>query len=291
LLENEATMFRLSVAIALSLISITACGRNSAPSATPAAPAKEASAPAKPAQTAEAAPQISESEQATASQETTSEATPVERGDASLERLAALPADQQLPGGKWKAGTNYVPLVPAQPTNVAPGKVEVVEVFWYACPHCNALEPFIQSWLKNKPGYVEFVRVPVMWGPVHRAHAKLFYMLRALKRPDLDARVFETIHGQGNMLVSNDEQATRKMQLDFLKANGVSVDDFNKAWDSFTVSTGLQRAEQLTERYKVQGVPLIVINGKYTTDPGMAGGPGQLLQLINDLAASEKQHR
>ncbi len=71
----------------------------------------------------------------------------------------------------------------------------------------------------------------------------------------------------------------------------MSAEDFNKAWDSFTVSTGLQRAEQLTERYKVQGVPLIVINGKYTTDAGMAGGPGQLLQLINDLAASEKQRR
>ncbi len=285
-------MFRLSVAIALSLISITACGRNSTPATAPAAPATEAAAPATPAPAAqEGSAETVASEQATASQETTNDAAPEERGDVALERLAAMPADQQLPAGKWKAGTNYVPLVPAQPTNVAPGKVEVVEVFWYACPHCNSLEPFIQSWLKNKPEYVEFVRVPVMWGPVHRAHAKLFYMLRALNRPDLDRKVFETIHGQGNMLVSNDEQVTRKMQLDFLKANGVSVEDFNKAWDSFTVSTGLQRAEQLTERYKVQGVPLIVINGKYTTDPGLAGGPGQLLQLINDLAASEKQRR
>lgn len=285
-------MFRLPVAIVLSLISITACGRDSTPPAAATAPAKAVSAPAKPAESAQASPQTSETEQvATASQETTSETAPEERGDAGLERLAAMPADQQLPAGKWKAGTNYTPLVPAQPTNVAPGKIEVVEVFWYACPHCNALEPFIQSWLKNKPEYVDFVRVPVMWGPVHRAHAKLFYMLRALNRTDLDSRVFETIHGQGNMLVANDEQVTRKMQADFLKANGVSTEDFNKAWDSFTVSTGLQRAEQLTERYKVQGVPLIVINGKYTTDPGMAGGPGQLLQLINDLAASEKQRR
>lgn len=284
-------MFRLSVAIVLSLISITACGRNSAPTA-PAAPAHEASAPTKPATTAPSTtPQTPESEQATASQETIGETAPEDRGDAGLEHLAALPADQQLPGGKWKAGTNYTPLVPAQPTSVSPGKVEVVEVFWYGCPHCNALEPFIQSWLKNKPDYVEFVRVPVMWGPVHRAHAKLFYMLRAVNHPELDQKVFDTIHKDGNMLVANDEQVTRKMQLDFLKANGVSVEDFNKAWDSFTVNTGLQRAEQLTERYKVNGVPLIVINGKYTTDPGMAGGPGQLLQLINDLAASEKQRR
>jgi thiol:disulfide interchange protein DsbA len=298
-------MLRLSVAIALSLISITACGRSSTPPAATAAPAaKEATALAqKPsaAATGDAAAvdtaagtagQTVESAEATASQETTAADTPAEdRDDATLAHLAAMPADQQLPTGKWKAGTNYVPLVPAQPTSVAAGKVEVVEVFWYACPHCNALEPFIQSWLKNKPEYVEFVRVPVMWGPVHRAHAKLFYMLRALKREDLDQKVFDTIHQQGNMLVSNDEQTTRTMQLNFLKANGVSVEDFNKAWDSFAVSTGLQRAEQLTERYKVQGVPLIVINGKYTTDVGMAGGQGQLLQLINDLAASEKQHR
>jgi protein dithiol oxidoreductase (disulfide-forming) len=288
-------MFRLSVAIALSLISITACGRSSTPPAAPAAPAKEASAPAPkastPAATADTAGQTPESAEATASQETTTDTPTEDRGDAGLEHLAAMPADQQLPGGKWKAGTNYVPLVPAQPTSVAPGKVEVVEVFWYACPHCNALEPFVQSWLKNKPEYIEFVRVPVMWGPVHRAHAKLFYMLRALKREDLDQKVFDTIHKDGNMLVSNDEQTTRKMQLDFLKANGVSVEDFNKAWDSLTVSTGLQRAEQLTDRYRVNSVPLIVINGKYTTDVGMAGGAGQLLQLINDLAASEKQRR
>ncbi len=284
-------MIRLPVAIALSLISITACGRNSTPPAAPAAPATHAAEQAKPAApaAAEANPQTAESQQATASQETTAEGNADDRSDSALEHLAAMPADQQLPGGKWKAGVNYTPVVPAQPTNVSPGKVEVVEVFWFGCPHCAALEPFIQSWMKNKPEYVEFVRIPVMWGPVHRAHAKLFYMLRALNRSDLDQKVFDTIHKDGNILAANDEQATRKMQLDFLKANGVSVEDFNKAWDSFTVNSGLQRAEQLTERYKVQGVPVIIINGKYSTDAGQAGGPGQLLQLINDLAASEKR--
>ena len=284
-------MFRLPVAIALSLISITACGRETSTPAAPAAPATEAAAPAQPAAAApDATAQIAESQQATASQESSDpEGNAEDRGDAALERLAAMPSDQQLPSGKWKAGTNYAPLVPAQPTNVAPGKVEVVEVFWFGCPHCYALEPFIASWLKNKPEYVEFVRVPVMWGPVHRAHARLFYLLQALSRTDLHQKVFDAIVKDGNMLVSNDEQVTRKMQLDFLKANGVSAEDFNKAWDSFTVSAGLQRAEQLTTRYKVNGVPLIVVNGKYTTDVGQAGGPGQLLQLINDLAAGEKR--
>jgi protein dithiol oxidoreductase (disulfide-forming) len=283
-------MFRLPLAIVLSLISITACGRETPSSATPAQPAAEQPAQAQQQQPAEAAPQTTESEQATASQESSGEAVSEEdRSDAALERLAAMPADQQLPGGKWKVGTNYTPLVPAQPTNVAPGKIEVVEEFWYGCSHCNALEPFLANWQKNKPDYIEFVRVPVMWGPVHRAHARLFYLLQALNRTDLHQRVFDSIHKEGNMLVSNDEQATRKAQLDFLKAHGVSADDFNKAWDSFSVSAGLQRAEQLTQRYKVNGVPLIIINGKYTTDVGQAGGPGQLLQLINDLAANERR--
>src|SRR5205823_2377368 len=94
------------------------------------------------------------------------------------------PAGAQLPDGKWQPGVNYQPLVPAQPTSVAAGKVEVIEVFWLACPHCYALEPFIRNWLKTKPAYVEFVRVPVMWGPVHRAHARFYYTLEALGRDD-----------------------------------------------------------------------------------------------------------
>src|SRR5687767_12347595 len=130
-------MFRLPLAIVLSLISITACGRESPSSATPAQPAAEqpAQAQPQPAAAPEAAPVTTEA--ATASQESSGEAVSEEdRTDAALERLAAMPADQQLPGGKWKVGTNYTPLVPAQPTNVAPGKVEVVEEFWYGCTHC-----------------------------------------------------------------------------------------------------------------------------------------------------------
>src|SRR5205085_2906592 len=128
----------------------------------------------------------SESQQATASQESVeTEGERPARSDTSLERIAELPAAAQLPDGKWQPGVSYQPLVPAQPTSVAAGKVEVIEVFWLACPHCYALEPFIRNWLKTKPAYVEFVRVPVMWGPVHRAHARFYYTLAALGRDDL----------------------------------------------------------------------------------------------------------
>src|SRR5262249_26093349 len=144
-------MIRLSVAIALLALSISACARNSAPPTSQNPAAKPAASAPAPKDAAAAKAQTSESQEATASQESTGEEAADDKRDASLERLAAMPSDQQLPVGQWKPGVNYVPLVPAQPTNVAPGKVEVVEVFWYACPHCYALEPFMQSWLKNKP--------------------------------------------------------------------------------------------------------------------------------------------
>jgi thiol:disulfide interchange protein DsbA len=236
------------------------------------------------------APTQSETEQATAAQETGGEDAEVTRGDTSLEHLAALPADQQLPGGKWKAGVNYDPLVPSQPTSVGPGKVEVVEVFWLGCPHCYALEPFVTGWLKTKPDYIEFVRVPVMWGPVHRAHAHLYYTLLALNRADLFEKAFDTIQQQHQMLVANSEDETLKLQMGFATANGITADAFMKAYNSFTVSSNLARAEQLTQRYHVEGVPLIVVNGKYTTDVSKAGSPQDLFRVVDDLAASEHKH-
>ena len=279
-------MIRPLALLTLLVVSIAACGHatpgssapaTSAPPSSPAAAAPTAAVPAVPADTAKQPP-------------VPAETTTEERGDTQLERLAQMPADQQLPGGRWKAGTNYLPIVPAQPTSVGPDKVEVLEVFWYACPHCFDLEPYIQSWVKKKPAYVEFVRVPVMWGPVHRAHAHLFYTLQALQRSDLDQKVFETIHNEHNMLVGNDEAQTLDMQLKFAVAQGIKADAFKTAYNSFTVSSNLARAEELTQRYHVEGVPLIVVNGKYVTDVGKAGGHPELIQLITDLTASEKRH-
>jgi thiol:disulfide interchange protein DsbA len=241
----------------------------------------------------DATTQQSEVQQATAAQEKGDEPEDdprAARGDAGLERLAQLPADQQLPGGKWKAGVNYDPLVPAQPTTVGPGKVEVVEVFWLGCPHCAALEPYIQSWLKNKPPYIEFVRVPVMWGPAHRAHAHLFYTIAALNRQDLVQKAFDAIQNQHQNLFASSEDDTLKAQQAWAKENGISPDDYAKAYNSFSVNSNLQRAEQLTQRYHVEGVPLVVINGKYTTDVAKANGQANLIALIDDLAATEHKH-
>jgi protein dithiol oxidoreductase (disulfide-forming) len=276
---------------ATALLALCGCARQEPTPApvTPPPPVTDA-APA-PAPAAAPATAQNETEQATHSQESgdtgDAEHTP---SDASLEQMAGAPPATPLPPGKWQPGENYKLLVPAQPTSVAPGKVEVLEVFWLACPHCYALEPFLQGWLKKKPAYVEFVRVPVIWQSMHRSHAHLYYTLEVLGRQDLIAKVFDDIVQQHANLASPDEDESFKLQQKWATDHGVSADDFAKAYNSFSVNTDMRRAEELTNRYHVQGVPFIVINGKYTTDVAQAGGEAKLIDLISDLSAAEHGH-
>ena len=282
-------MIRL-IAVA-TLLAVCACSRQApenAPAPTPAPQATTTATPAPPAapSTPPAAAQ-SELAQATASQETGDSESAPARSDTSLEQIASLPAAAQLPAGKWQPGVNYAPLVPAQPTSVAPGKVEVVEVFWLACPHCYALEPFLKNWQKSKPAYVEFVRVPVIWQPVHRTHAHFFYTLEALGRDDLVDKAMAVIQEQHVMLAGSSDEESLRQQQEWAAKNGVSADDFAKAYNSFTVNSNMQRAEQLTQRYRVEGVPFVIVNGKYTTDVAKAGSEAKLMELMSDLAAAE----
>lgn len=280
-------MMRSLALAALLALTLTACSHKaSAPSPSAAGPAPPAAAAAPQAPPAAAQPTESATQQAAGSQESGDGNEAPERSDASLEQLAAPPPTPQLPG--WQAGVNYDPVVPGQPTGVAPGKVEVLEVLWLGCPHCYALEPYIRAWLKTKPSYIELVRVPVMWQqPIQRAHAHLFYTLQALGRPDLIEKAFDTIQHQQSPLAGNDEAESLRMQQAFAVKNGISADDYKNAYDSFSVASDLQRAEELTQRYHVDSVPFIVVNGKYATDVGKAGGPEKVIKLIDDLAAFE----
>ena len=99
----------------------------------------------------------------------------------------ALPA-------KWKAGTNYKQLEQSLPTNVDKGKVEVAEFFWYGCGHCYALDPALEAWKTSTAPYIQFVRIPVVWGPQHRQHAKLYYTMLELKKAELHPQIFDAIH-------------------------------------------------------------------------------------------------
>ena len=287
---------RLSTLVLLAL-ALGACSRGPAPAANSAAAATASpaasSTDAAAGTAASPSNPVSANELAAAAkteQEGADKGTP-DSGDASLEHVASLPQQAQLPAGQWTPGTNYTVLSPAQPTDAAPGKVQVIEVFWYGCPHCYALDPYLESWLKSKPGYVDFVRVPIMWGDIHRSHARLFYTLQALGKLDqLHSQVFDEIHQRNDPLyVQGDPKASFQAQLKFAVAHGVNASAFTNAYNSFSVQTDLQRADDIDRRYKVDSVPTIVIDGKYEADVGSAGGDEKLIQLIKDLTASEKK--
>ncbi len=196
----------------------------------------------------------------------------------------------------WQPGVNYTLIVPAQPTAVPAGQVEVLEFFWYACPHCYDIDPQIEAWRKSKPAYVSFSRVPVTWSEGHRALAHLFYTLQSLGKLDqLHSEVFKEIHVNGNPLVAqdpSDDAQTERIQAAWAKKQGIPEDAaFRQAYHSFSVDNGdMQKADSLVQRYRIDGVPTFVINGKYVADVRTAGSPERLMSLVGDLAAQEHKH-
>lgn len=291
------------------VLALGACGRSSGPG--PAAPTMPATALAPPPSSAHASPhKPAESADSVLKKSTENGTETVEdtTGDSGSHNpllaavastvVAALPAAvaQSAPGSStnWQEGVNYTRIVPAQPTDVPAGQVEVLEFFWYACPHCFALDPAVEQWRKTKPAYVSFARVPVTWGEGHRALARLFYTVKALDKIDqFSTEIFREIHVNGDPLVAPDASniaQTEQIQANFAAKFGITEAQFKQAYDSPLVTKDLARADELVQRYRIDGVPTFLINGKYKADVASAGDPAKLLQLVNDLAAQEHKH-
>ena len=138
------------------------------------------------------------------------------------------------------------------------------------------------------------VSVPVEWNEGHRSLARLFYALGAMgKLGDVHNEIFKEIQVNGDPLIGpdpNNAAAAERVQLAFIKKLGLSETDFEKAYHDMNVETALQRADQLAQRYRVSSVPMFVVNGKYTTDVTMAGGPDKLMSMLSDLTAQEHKH-
>jgi thiol:disulfide interchange protein DsbA len=288
-------MNKLAAALLSSLVLLAACGKKepapaSAPS-TSAPTAEQPAAPAAPADAAAPAEQAATDQAAIAAPaETVSEVddnapAPAEQPASTTQPSLKLggPANTTPTSARFKEGTNYQKIVPAQPTSVPAGKVEVAEVFWYGCGHCFTLDPAIESWrAKGKPAYVEFTRVPAMWNDGTRLHARVFYTAELLgKLEQLHTLIFREIHVNGNQLNTVDKISA------FFQQHGVNKDEFTKAFSSFAVESKLQRADLLNRRYRINSVPAVVVNGKYSTDVSSAGGESQLFGVIEELAAHE----
>ena len=173
----------------------------------------------------------------------------------------------------------YAPVTPPQPTESG-GKIEVIEFFWYGCPHCYALEDRVREWQKTLPPDVVFKRVPAYpsesWGQA----ARLFYTIEAMNLlPQMHQKIFDAIHKDNVNLVNP------KIRDQWLAKNGVDPAKYAEMEKSFTVATNMQRAKQMTMNYKVDSVPRVVVAGKYYTSGELAGSPEHIFPVVNELIA------
>lgn len=205
--------------------------------------------------------------------------------EAAADAAAAAEAVVEA-AGRFRLGQHYRRLSPTQRTFAANAdEVEVTEAFWYGCPHCYEAEPFFQRWLESKPDYVKFVRLPITWDEVAVVHARLFYTVEKLdKVEEMHGAIFDAIHQDRNYLLS--EEAL----VEFFGRFGVSAEQFREAWNSQEIlEEKLPRAFEFMQRYEVRGVPTVIVNGKYVTGAGEAGGHEALFELIDELVAAERE--
>ncbi|MCX2899102.1 thiol:disulfide interchange protein DsbA/DsbL [Pseudomonas mandelii] len=176
----------------------------------------------------------------------------------------------------------YVELTSAVPVAV-PGKIEVVELFWYGCPHCYSFEPVINPWVEKLPSDVNFVRIPAMFGGPWDAHGQMFLTLEAMGvEHKVHAAVFEAIQKQHKKLLTPEEMA------ESLATQGVDKDKFLATFNSFAIKGRVVQAKELAKKYEITGVPTMIVNGKYRFDIGSAGGAEQALQLADKLVDQER---
>lgn len=184
-----------------------------------------------------------------------------------------------------RAGVDFDYLPKVMPVE-QPGKIEVIEFFWYGCPHCYNLEPGVQAWKKSLPADVVLRREHVMWdGRSDMAgHAKIFNALKASKQVEtLTPQVFSAV--QRERIELRDE----KTLFDWVgKQAGANRAQFEAAYKGFGAQAQLTRAMQLTRDYGIDGVPTFIVNGKYKTSPSKVGDERRFFQVLNELIAKER---
>lgn len=178
---------------------------------------------------------------------------------------AALPTAAQAQAKAFRDGADYVTLDKPAPTEAPAGQVEVVEFFWYSCPHCNAFEPQFEAWIKKAPKDVTVRRVPVAFRPDFEPQQRLYYVLEAMgKVGELHNKVFYAIHVEKQALNTADLVAA------WAEKQGLNRPKFVEMYNSFSVSTKVRKATQLQDHYKVDGVPALGIAGRYFTSGSLA---------------------
>ena len=185
---------------------------------------------------------------------------------------AASPADPV-------EGVDYLKLPQIQPTESGK-KVEVLEFFWYGCPHCFKLEPHMQTWLRNIPKDVNFIRTPASMNPLWEQGARGYYVSEALGiRKKTHLPLFHAIHDGGQQIFD------QKSQAKFFVKYGVPEAKFNSMFNSFAITSKVAQANKLAQQYQLTGVPAIVVNGKYVVQ----GEDGKVTQVVSYLVEKERK--
>ena len=166
------------------------------------------------------------------------------------------------------------------------GKIEVVEVFWYGCPHCFSFEPKISEWLTKKADDVEFVRVPAVLAKNWETLAKVYYAAQAIGVEEkMHPILFRHIHKLNNKIHTIDQAEP------LFVANGIEVEEFRKKIRSFSVNTKIGQAKALGKRYGIKGVPTVIVDGRYRIDSGDIGSFDKVLEITNFLINQVRQER
>lgn len=183
-----------------------------------------------------------------------------------------------------KAGVEYRELATAVPTD-SPGKIEVIEFFWYGCPHCYNFEPVIEPWLKKLPKDVHFRRVPAMFNEEWALGGRAFFALEAIGEGErLHKPLFDAVHTGSRLRVADEAALT-----EWLGKQGVDTKKFAAAYRSFSVEGKLKRAAQLTQAYKIEGVPSMAVNGKYLVVTDNLKSFEQLLSVADFLIEKSRK--
>jgi thiol:disulfide interchange protein DsbA len=181
--------------------------------------------------------------------------------------------------GNYVEGKHYASI--SQPTETG-DKIEVLEFFWYGCPHCFSFEPSVQKWLKTKPDNVEFVRLPAVFRPSWKVHARTYYALEMMGIiEETHTKIFSAMHNKRMKL------DTLESMSGFLERQKVDKKKFLATYNSFTVETKLRKAIKKLKSYNIRGVPAVAVNGKYFITGEKAGSYKNMIEILDFLIKKE----
>ncbi|MDH5612339.1 MAG: thiol:disulfide interchange protein DsbA/DsbL [Gammaproteobacteria bacterium] len=181
---------------------------------------------------------------------------------------------------EYKEGVEYQ-RVSDQPTESI-DKVEVIEFFWYGCPHCYTFDPILSKWLETKPSNVEFIRVPAVFRPEWKVHARTYYALQAMGLGEkYHSVIFDAMHKDKKDIYSEEAM------IDFLVSKGVNEEDFKDAYNAFSIDGQVRKAIQKVKGYAIKGVPALGVNGKYLVSGTSAGSYENMLRIVDFLIKKE----